>query len=249
MNKTIRNLFIMSFLISLFASAIRPAHAQTGIEIIENSATLDFPNDITFNLEFKSPSPIKQVNLLYGAEGKSCNGGLARQKVDFTAAGDTITAEWVWDFHKTDSLPVGVKVDWQWEIVDSNGVTTLIDPKTITIGDDSQNWKSVSGDGITVMELSHMLMISAPTTSRMIDGLCSKGLLEKEKDAQDHRVTRLRLSAQSQGLLKALTDLQDKILLEVFAEEDAAELEKTVSHIGSITDKWLEIAGNREKER
>jgi DNA-binding MarR family transcriptional regulator len=105
------------------------------------------------------------------------------------------------------------------------------------------------GDGITVMELSHMLMISAPTTSRMIDGLCSKGLLEKEKDAQDHRVTRLRLSAQSQGLLKALTDLQDKILLEVFAEEDAAELERTVSHIGSITDKWLEIAGNREKER
>lgn len=105
------------------------------------------------------------------------------------------------------------------------------------------------GDGITVMELSHMLMISAPTTSRMIDGLCSKGLLEKEKDAQDHRVTRLRLSAQSQGLLKALTDLQDKILLEVFAEEDSAELERTVSHIGSITDKWLEIAGNREKER
>jgi hypothetical protein len=141
----------MSFFISLFASAIRPAYAQTGIEIIENSATLDFPNDITFNLEFKSPSPIKQVNLLYGAEGKSCNGGLARQKVDFTAAGDTITAEWVWDFHKTDSLPVGVKVDWQWEIVYSNGVTTLIDPKTITIGDDSQNWKSVSGDGITVM--------------------------------------------------------------------------------------------------
>lgn len=105
------------------------------------------------------------------------------------------------------------------------------------------------GDGITVMELSLMLMISAPTTSRMIDGLCSKGLLEKEKDEHDHRVTRLRLSAQSEGLLKALTDLQDNIWLEVFAEEDTAELQRTVSHIGRITDKWLEIAGNREKER
>jgi MarR family transcriptional regulator, 2-MHQ and catechol-resistance regulon repressor len=104
-------------------------------------------------------------------------------------------------------------------------------------------------DGITVMELSHMLMISAPTTSRMIDGLCSKGLLEKEKDEHDHRVTRLQLSVESESLLKALTDLQDKIWLEVFAEEDTAELQRTVSHIGSITDKWLEIAGNREKER
>jgi hypothetical protein len=150
-NRTIRNLFISSFLISLFFGAIRPAHAQAGIETIKNSATLDFPDDITFELEFKSSRPIKQINLLYGAEGKSCSGGLARQKVDFTTAGDTITTDWVWDFHKTDSLPVGVKVDWQWEIVDSNGVTTLVDPKTITIGDDSQNWKSVSGDGITVM--------------------------------------------------------------------------------------------------
>ncbi len=104
-------------------------------------------------------------------------------------------------------------------------------------------------DGITVTELSHMLMISAPTTSRMIDGLCSKGLLEKEKDEQDHRVTRLRLSTKSEGLLKALTDLQNKILLAVFKEEDDAELERTVRHISTIIDRWLQIEEETEKER
>jgi MarR family transcriptional regulator, organic hydroperoxide resistance regulator len=106
-----------------------------------------------------------------------------------------------------------------------------------------------SSKGITVTELSHTLMISAPTTSRMIDGLCAKGLLEKEKDTRDHRVTRLRLSDKSESLLKTLTELQDEILLEVFADEDKATLRGTVSHLSRITDKWLEIGESREKER
>lgn len=75
---------------------------------------------------------------------------MARQKVDFTP-GNSVTAEWVWDFHKTDSLPVGVKVNWQWEIINSDGTSTLIDPKAMTVEDDSQNWKSVNRDGVTVM--------------------------------------------------------------------------------------------------
>jgi len=105
------------------------------------------------------------------------------------------------------------------------------------------------GDGITVTELSQIMMISAPTTSRMIDGLCSKGLLEKAKDDEDHRVIRLQLTPKSENLLKALTSLQNKILLEVFQEEDAAELERTARHIGRITDKWLEMGEKSEKER
>jgi DNA-binding MarR family transcriptional regulator len=105
------------------------------------------------------------------------------------------------------------------------------------------------GDGITVTELSHIMMISAPTTSRMIDGLCSKGLLEKVKDSEDHRVIRLQLTAKSETLLKALTDLQNRFLLEVFQEEDTAELERTASHIGRITDRWLELMEKSEKER
>jgi DNA-binding MarR family transcriptional regulator len=104
-------------------------------------------------------------------------------------------------------------------------------------------------DGITVTELSHIMMISAPTASRMIDGLCSKGLLEKVKDSQDHRITRLQLTSKSRNLLKALTDLQNKILLEVFRGEDIAELEWTAQHVGRITDKWLEMVEKSEKER
>jgi hypothetical protein len=151
MKKVIRRLFIFSSLVVLFAFMAVRAQAQTGTEILENAAALDFPNNITFNLKIKPSGTVKQVNLLYGAEGKSCNEGLARQKVDFTTSGDTVDAKWVWDFHKTDSLPVGVKVDWQWEIINSDGSTTLVDPKTMTVEDDSHKWKSVSRNGVTIM--------------------------------------------------------------------------------------------------
>lgn len=150
MQRISRNLFMVFLLVVILAATMGQVQAQSMVEVVDNSATLDFPNDITFKLEFKPSGTVSQVNLLYGAEGKSCTGGMARQKVDFTP-GDSVTAEWVWDFHKTDSLPVGVKVNWQWEIVNSDGTTTLIDPKTMTVEDDSQNWKSVNRDGVTVM--------------------------------------------------------------------------------------------------
>ena len=151
MNNSLIKVSILFLLACFLFTAASPVRAQSGVDILENDAAQDFPNSITFTLKFKPSGDVSQVSLLYGAEGKSCTGGLARQKVDFTTSGDTVSAEWVWDFHKTDSLPVGVKVDWQWEIVDSNGATTVIDPKTMTVEDDSQDWKSVSGNGITVM--------------------------------------------------------------------------------------------------
>ena len=103
-------------------------------------------------------------------------------------------------------------------------------------------------DGITVTELAHYMMISAPTTSRMVDALCSKGLLEKAKDSEDHRVTRLKLGERSEALMDELTELQDKVMLLVFREEDESELERTVQHLGKLTNRWLEISESEAKK-
>ncbi len=97
-------------------------------------------------------------------------------------------------------------------------------------------------DGITVTELAHFMMASAPTASRMIDSLCSKGLLLKVKDSEDHRVTRLKLGPRSESLMGELTELQDQVMLEVFEAEDSAELERTIKHLSRLTERWLEIS-------
>ncbi len=104
-----------------------------------------------------------------------------------------------------------------------------------------------NGDCVTMTDVSQRLMVSAPTASRMIDGLCSKGLLEKVQDTDDLRVHRLRLSAKSESLMAALTELQDRIMYDVFKEEDLDELERTVEHLGRITGKWLEMVDRTAK--
>lgn len=108
--------------------------------------------------------------------------------------------------------------------------------------------KSVSGgEAVTVTDVAQRLMVSAPTASRMIDGLCSKGLIEKVKDDDDHRVYKLKLSARSESMMGALTDLQDRVMCDVFKGEDLDELERTVEHLGDITEKWLEMVEKTAK--
>lgn len=107
----------------------------------------------------------------------------------------------------------------------------------------------VSREGrVTVTDVSNMLMTSAPTASRMIEGLCAKGYLRKARDEADLRVARIELTRRAVDLVRELTDLQDRVMSEVFKEEDGAELERTVEHLGRMTDRWLSVAENAAKK-
>jgi len=99
---------------------------------------------------------------------------------------------------------------------------------------------------VTVTELSTSLLVAPPTASRMIDGLCSKGLLVKEKDAMDHRVAVVKLTPQSGVLLERLLELQNDVMTAVFAEEETPELERNVKSLGRVASKLYATA---EKKR
>lgn len=97
----------------------------------------------------------------------------------------------------------------------------------------------------TITELSNMLMIALPTTSRMIDGLCTKELLVKEKDPSDQRLTYVKLPPKSEELLGKLLELQDEVMYDVFKDEDLGELEKHLEALSRIAGRWLETAETR----
>ena len=106
----------------------------------------------------------------------------------------------------------------------------------------------VKGGGkTTVTEISRLLMIAPPTASRMIDGLCAKGLLKKEKDTSDHRITRVSLTGKSKRLVTDLTERRARVLREVFRGEDEKELEQTVGHLGRITDSCVSTVETRAR--
>lgn len=101
--------------------------------------------------------------------------------------------------------------------------------------------------GIGVTELSNILMIAAPTASRMIDGLCSKGLLEKEKDPGDQRVTLIHATEKGELLMKKLAEMQIHVMEEVFEGIDDAGLEESIEHLAEIADKWFALGEQRAR--
>ena len=101
---------------------------------------------------------------------------------------------------------------------------------------------------MTVTELSNSLMVAPPTGSRMIEGLCSKGLLAKEKDPDDHRVTLVVLTEKSRGLMDKLIELQSQVMSEVLEGEDTRELARNMKSLKRIADKWLAVAEKKARK-
>ncbi len=90
---------------------------------------------------------------------------------------------------------------------------------------------------MTVTELSNCMLVAAPTASRMIDFLCAKRLLEKERNVADHRVTYVKPTPESETLLKRLRGLQEQVMMGVFEGESTEDLERNVTILGRMADR------------
>lgn len=99
--------------------------------------------------------------------------------------------------------------------------------------------------GMTVSELAQMMMVAPPTASRMIDNLCSRGLLERHKDEADQRVTRVGLTAAGERILDEIGERQVSLFLEMFRGEDERELKALVRLLDRFIVKWSEAGGWR----
>lgn len=73
----------------------------------------------------------------------------------------------------------------------------------------------------TVTELASIMMVAPPTASRMVDTLCARGMVERAKDDQDHRVTRVKLTGKGKNVIKGMEKLRTSLLTS--AIEDASD--------------------------
>lgn len=78
---------------------------------------------------------------------------------------------------------------------------------------------------VTVTELSDLLNTATPTTSKMVDGLCRKGLLQRTGDPGDQRVTRLKVTSNSNNLLRKINKRQREMTCDALESSDLQELE------------------------
>jgi MarR family transcriptional regulator, organic hydroperoxide resistance regulator len=97
---------------------------------------------------------------------------------------------------------------------------------------------------MTITEMSRLMMIRVPTASRMIDGLCEKGLLTKSRSESDSRVTMLSLTAESERRMRQLGQVQRRVIEEALEGEPEEKLEYVVEFMSKLADRLA--AGGRE---
>lgn len=95
---------------------------------------------------------------------------------------------------------------------------------------------------MAVTEIADIMMVRPPTASRMIDSLCSKGMLIKEKDPDDNRVFMVRLTASAEEVLARVAGVKNQALMEVLQGENEEELSRTLKHLDRLSVKWFEYA-------
>ena len=142
-------LIIIPLLGLLLCTLAIPVQAQTGIQLVSDTATLSFPNTATFKAEFKSGANISSVVLEYGIDQLTCGTVIAKAFPQFTAAGD-VQVTWAWDMRQSGSIPPGATLWWHWLVQDANGAQFTSPTQTLTWLDSTHPWQAISGGNITL---------------------------------------------------------------------------------------------------
>lgn len=141
-----RYLWYTLLMINLFCQT---AFQPVGLVIISDVLLLNYPENLTFQLKLRSHRVIEKVTLIYSSEVRSCQGRTARKDLEFEPQ-TSLSLEWDWDFSRSSTLPPGAIVEWQWEITDDSGDTTITEPKSFVVQDQRYGWQQISGNDITV---------------------------------------------------------------------------------------------------
>ncbi|MBK6793714.1 MAG: hypothetical protein IPG80_14550 [Anaerolineales bacterium] len=142
-----RLILFLTLLITLLHPTSALAAPQADVEA--DSATLDFPNTVTFSATLKASAEITSVVLEYGNEQLNCGDVIAKAFPDFQP-GTSADVSWTWDMRQSGSLPPGTTIWWRWRYVDSSGTEFVSDTQTVTWLDDIHDWQTVTSAGIHI---------------------------------------------------------------------------------------------------
>jgi len=138
----------------LFLSIIILSFSQTAVAqqpppaIIQNEATINFPESVDFVLEWPADANITSAVLHYDVDKVSCLEAAAQVPVDLVTNTDSIVAEWTWVMGRSGNPPPGSKLSWYWTLTDADGNVTQTAPQSKTFTDDRFSWQTISAEGI-----------------------------------------------------------------------------------------------------
>lgn len=147
----IRKAGILTLIICLSLVLFFPAsvQAQSGLRILKNSATTEFPDRLLFNLAAQSEAKITDVRLHYTVDQESFAQVTSEVFIDFVP--DTaIDVKWTWDMRKTGGLPPGAMLEYWWTVTDARGKKAVTEPIEVRFDDNRHTWQDLTEGKITI---------------------------------------------------------------------------------------------------
>ncbi len=131
---------ITILLLGLMTAAAAP---RPSIQVRRAYVTLNFPQEIVFQLEAISDRPLSVVEIEYGVEMSGCATSINRAVPDNFQPASIVSTSWTWDMRQTGSLPPGSRIWWSWLLVDDTGQRLETDRQTLTWLDDAHPWQTL----------------------------------------------------------------------------------------------------------
>jgi len=143
--KLLQKILIVGLGIGLWAAA---AKAAPPIAIVKADAAVSYPNRIEFSIEARGDAEIRTVELEYGLIGRDCSPDVIVAIPGSFTPSQQINLSWVWNVAKEGNLPPGMKIWWDWHLVDAEGKEIRSEKKWITWIDSIHPWASVASGNI-----------------------------------------------------------------------------------------------------
>ena len=123
------------------------APSQDPIRVVSNSHEVHFPEDVTFRLEAESDSAITQVTLNYNFAGRKV---LAYGYPRFTPD-ESVSADFKLRTSGTSYVPVGVTIEYYYEIADASGYTLVTQTFSVDYRDPRYDWRELRQGDLLVL--------------------------------------------------------------------------------------------------
>ena len=89
-------------------------------------------------------------------------------------------------------------------------------------------------DGLTMGELTRRLLVSGGNTTGLVERLRREGLAEREVDALDRRIYRVRLTARGRALFDEMAEEHEAWVNQIFEGLDPAEIRQATALVDRL---------------
>lgn len=99
-------------------------------------------------------------------------------------------------------------------------------------------------EGVSMSELSRMLLVSNGNTSSVVDRLVKDGYVERLREGGDRRVIQVALSVQGRASFEVMARSHEEEVARLFAPLSVKDIDTLESILGPLGRRWLEDGRN-----